>query len=115
MCNDDDGNVCRNCCLKELMHILVKALPEYRDYLNWRRKGNDNIVLPQSEQQYEPLTPAEREVLLLVAQGMLNKEIAKERGTKLYTVKGQVHNILNKLGAASRTEAVRIGRDLGLL
>lgn len=57
----------------------------------------------------EPLTPRELEVLQLVGQGQSNDQIALRLGIAPRTVKVHVQNILGKLGAANRTEAVAIG------
>lgn len=50
------------------------------------------------------LTPAEWEVLEWVRHGVSNREIARRRNTSLDAAKFHVANILDKLGAASRTE-----------
>jgi DNA-binding NarL/FixJ family response regulator len=57
----------------------------------------------------ELLTDREAEVLQLLAQGLANKQIAAVLGISEHTVKFHVSAIYSKLGAASRTEAVRIG------
>jgi len=54
----------------------------------------------------EPLTPRELEVLTLLGQGRSNNEIAAELTIAPRTTKVHVQNILGKLGAANRTEAV---------
>ena len=54
----------------------------------------------------EPLTPRELEVLVCMAAGLTNAEIAQRLGISQYTIKGHVSNILGKLGVNSRTEAV---------
>ena len=60
------------------------------------------------------LTPRERKLVALVAQGMRNREIAAELGITEGTVKVYLHAIFDKLGVASRTElAIRAG-DEGL-
>lgn len=51
------------------------------------------------------LTPREREVLELIAQGRTNPEIAERLNIELGTVKNHVHNILRKLNVSSREEA----------
>lgn len=61
---------------------------------------SSNQVLP-----HEELTEREFEVLLLIAQGKANQEIADELFIALKTVKTHVSNILNKLDVADRTQA----------
>ncbi|SDX94818.1 DNA-binding response regulator, NarL/FixJ family, contains REC and HTH domains [Amycolatopsis xylanica] len=46
----------------------------------------------------ELLTPHERRILGLMAEGRSNRGIAREMGTKISTVEGQVHNVTHKLG-----------------
>ncbi len=61
------------------------------------------------------LTAREREVLLLVAEGLPNKAIARELGISEHTAKFHVGSLLGKLGAASRTEAVTLATRRGIL
>jgi LuxR family maltose regulon positive regulatory protein len=63
----------------------------------------------------EPLTPRELEVLGFIAAGRRNHDIAQELVVTIDTVKSHVSKILGKLGAASRTEAVSLARELGLI
>jgi DNA-binding NarL/FixJ family response regulator len=53
----------------------------------------------------ESLTPREREVITLVAEGRTNREIGKRLGVAERTARTHVSNILAKLGLASRTQA----------
>jgi LuxR family transcriptional regulator, maltose regulon positive regulatory protein len=55
---------------------------------------------------YQSLSEREHEVLLLVAQGCSNQEIALQLIISLNTVKKHVSNIYHKLGVASRTQAI---------
>jgi len=63
----------------------------------------------------EPLSERELEVLRLLAAGRPNQQIAEELVVALNTVKKHVAHILDKLGAANRTEATARARELGLL
>ena len=60
-------------------------------------------------------TPREREVLALVAQGRTNRQIGAELFISEKTASVHVSNILAKLGASGRTEAVAIAAARGLL
>jgi DNA-binding NarL/FixJ family response regulator len=61
------------------------------------------------------LTPAEVRVLRMIAEGNANKEIAAQLSISEETVKGQVRNILCKLGANDRTHAAMIGLKRGII
>ena len=63
----------------------------------------------------EPLSERESDVLALMAEGAGNKEIAARLHISEHTVKFHVSSILNKLGAATRTEAVTRGYKEGLI
>jgi len=63
----------------------------------------------------DALTPAEIRVLRLIAEGNTNKAIADQLLISEETVKGQVRNILSKLGANDRTHAAMIGLKRGII
>lgn len=71
--------------------------------------------VPSLDDMPEPLTPREREVLDLLAEGLPNKTIATHLVISEYTVKFHVNSILGKLNAGSRTEAVVRATRLGLI
>jgi DNA-binding NarL/FixJ family response regulator len=70
---------------------------------------------PDEEALIEPLTDRETQVLQLLAHGLANKQMALNLGISEHTVKFHVSSIYAKLGAANRTEAVRVGVQKGLV
>jgi DNA-binding NarL/FixJ family response regulator len=63
----------------------------------------------------DALTPAEVDVLRLIAAGQANKQIAAKLSITEDTVKGRVKNILSKLDANDRTHAAMIGIKRGII
>ena len=63
----------------------------------------------------DALTPAEIEVLRMIADGNANKEIAARLLITEATVKSRVRDILSKLGANDRTQAAMIGLKRGII
>jgi LuxR family maltose regulon positive regulatory protein len=70
---------------------------------------------PEGELLPEPLSERELEVLQLIRVGATNQEIAGQLFIAVTTVKKHVGNILVKLDAANRVEAIARARDLGIL
>jgi DNA-binding CsgD family transcriptional regulator len=62
-----------------------------------------------------PLTAREQEVLLLVAQGLTNAQIAQRFWISKHTVNVHVGSILGKLRAGNRTQAVSVAVQHGLI
>jgi DNA-binding NarL/FixJ family response regulator len=62
-----------------------------------------------------PLSPREREILGLVAEGLGNKIVASRLGISEHTVKTHIASIFTKLGADTRAEAVAIGARHGMI
>jgi DNA-binding NarL/FixJ family response regulator len=74
-------------------------------------------VLPQLRGADSPtrLTDRERDVLVLMAEGKANSQIAADLFISVNTVRNHVANVLNKLNAKSRTEAAAIAARDGLI
>lgn len=70
------------------------------------RKLMEQLSVPRTEAHVESLTERELEVLRFAAQGYTNKAIGMELSISDRTVQGHLAKIYDKLGAASRTEAV---------
>lgn len=65
--------------------------------------------------QYQALNEREAEILLLVAMGLMNSQIAEESGLTIGTVKWYLQQIYSKLGVNRRSEAVFKARQIGLI
>lgn len=65
------------------------------------------------EQQEHPLTEREREILVLVADDMSNKEISSRLAISEHTVKNHLKNILQKLHLANRVQIARYAYEQG--
>ncbi len=77
-----------------------------------------NDLVSETEAQSgvgQDLTDREREVLVLLTQGMSNKQIAKQLHRSQFTVRHHVSQIISKLGAANRAEAAVIAVQNGLV
>jgi DNA-binding NarL/FixJ family response regulator len=105
-----------------LRAAALEIVGEYGTIAVARRSGidADAIVLAADAEEddaaiVEPLTPREIEVLELLAEGLSNKAIAVELGVSDQTVKFHVASISGKLGAANRTDAVRLAARRGLI
>lgn len=70
---------------------------------------------PERFDLVETLTSRELDVLALVADGCGNREIATRLAISEHTVKFHLSSIFGKLGASTRTEAVRRGLERGLI
>lgn len=70
-----------------------------------------NAALRQTEREVRPadalntLTPREREVLVQIAEGLTNKEIARQLSVSPATIKAHVERVIAKLGVSDRTQA----------
>jgi DNA-binding CsgD family transcriptional regulator len=69
------------------------------------------VLIPAEKQ----LTNREKEILLLIRQGFLSKEIADKLGLSIYTVNNHRKNILAKLDVDNVMEAINTARDYGII
>jgi FixJ family two-component response regulator len=93
---------------QELLDAIQQALElDRRARERWAR-------LEELHSRYRSLTPREREVIALVVAGLLNKQIAGELGTSEAAVKVHRQHVMEKMGAGSLADLVRIADTLGI-
>lgn len=93
-------------------HVLLAHEPAWRRFrdevsafLGFGREGGDAALAT--------LSPREREVLALLAEGLGNADIARRLGISEKTVRNHASQLFDKLGVGSRTQAVVYARDCG--
>jgi FixJ family two-component response regulator len=79
-----------------------------------RTRRKDEKIVAELRAVFETLTARERDVLALVASGLMNKQIAAEIGLAEITVKIHRGHIMRKMGAISLADLVRMAEMLGV-
>ena len=103
--------------LKERLVDLLGAIPGVR-LVPAGEAADVALAPPQSSAPSDPdaaLTPREREVLELMAEGASNKMIARALGISVHTAKFHVGSVIDKLDATGRTDAVAQAARLGVI
>ncbi|MGP3979415.1 response regulator [Streptomyces sp. 8N114] len=80
-----------------------------------RRLAAGRAVRRDAADRTSALTPRETEILRLMAEGLSNQQTASRLRVSLETVKTHVGNVLAKLGANNRTQAVILAYEAGLI
>lgn len=79
-----------------------------------RRRRDEEKAISALRTLFETLTQREREVLALVAAGLMNKQIAAEIGVAEITVKVHRGHVMKKMGARSLADLVRMAEAIGV-
>ena len=108
-------------------NCMVRVLSIY-----WEKHGEDDFTrkimmvarevgkrfpdyMKSQDEYYEPLTPTEKQILQLLAQGLSYEEIGKKPDKKTGTVKFHGSGIFKKLEVKNRQQAVNRAEEIGLL
>src|SRR5262249_47705307 len=94
---------------ERLLDTIERAL-EHAGRLRARAEEVDALLA-----RIQRLTPREKQVFALVVRGMLNKQIAHQRGTCERTVKAHRHMVMEKCGVRSVAELVMIAERTGMM
>jgi FixJ family two-component response regulator len=93
---------------QDLLDAIQQALE--RDH----KAREQRAALEELRSRFESLTSRERAVMTRVVAGLLNKQIGAELGTSETTVKIHRHQVMEKMGASSLPQLVRMADRLGI-
>ncbi len=91
---------------QELLDAIQEAIA--KDRVAW----NERTEMAELRTRYDSLTPREKEVLKLVASGLLNKQIGAELGTSELTIKTHRGRVMEKMQADSLADLVKMSEKL---
>ena len=91
---------------QELLDAIQEAIA--KDRVAW----NERAQMSELRARYDSLTPREKEVLMLVASGLLNKQIGAELGTSELTIKTHRGRVMQKMGADSLADLVKMAEKI---
>jgi pimeloyl-ACP methyl ester carboxylesterase/DNA-binding CsgD family transcriptional regulator len=94
-------------------HLLLEHEPGWPQWLEAVRGFLPHGTTPQAAAAFELLTPRQRQVLELLAQGRDNAQIAAVLGLSDKTVRNQVSAIFERLGVEGRPQLIVLARDAG--
>jgi DNA-binding CsgD family transcriptional regulator len=98
-----------------VMDISPDQIPNDRIKRTVINRKTGEVLSPSSISHANKLTYREKEILLLICDGFISKEIAYKLNISIYTVNNHRKNILSKLNVDNMIEAIKIARVSGII
>jgi DNA-binding CsgD family transcriptional regulator len=98
---------------KEIVHVHVPVTVEVP--VEVRVPAGEPFAINSKKLEELAITARELEVLQLIAEGLSTKQMAERLFVSENTIKTHCSRVYDKLGASRRTQAVQVGKQLGLL
>ena len=94
---------------KKLLNAITLAISEST------AQNKEEAEIAKIKRRIKTLSPRELEVFILVAKGMMSKNIAFKRGTSLQTIKVHRGRVMQKMQAKTVTELIRFAQKTGII
>jgi len=110
--NNAAGFITKSCSREIILEAILSVLDGriYITKLTHYQQANETHILDDGK-----VTTRQKEILFLLSQGLLNKQIATELNISSNTVKAHLHNLFRHLQVTNRTAAVKLGYKNGLI
>lgn len=109
--NDASGFITKNCSRRVTLEAILSVL-DGNIYISKPKSSISNKMYTSG---ISSVTTRQKEVLFLLSQGLLNKQIANELDISANTVKAHLHDLFRRLDVTNRTAAVKHGYKNGLI
>lgn len=100
------------CSSREIVLEAIESVLEGKMFISKPKKA---ILCENKDVKVDKVTSRQKEVLYLLSQGLLNKQIANELNISANTVKAHLHDLFRSLQVNNRTAAVKNGQKYGLI
>lgn len=110
---DKRGNIWLALCLMDIAPVNDITSPAKFRLINYRT--GELYSFPPREETKADLSTREQEVLKLISQGLISKQIADSLYISVHTVNTHRQRIIEKLNVSNTAEAVKFAYDIGLL
>lgn len=109
--NNASGFITKNCGRKTTLEAILSVRDGNMYVSKLKQKNSNDIQITETGR----VTSRQKEVLYLLSQGLLNKQIASELDISANTVKAHLHDLFRCLDVTNRTAAVQHGYKSGLI